>query len=632
MGTSLSVSGTANYIVAGVVRTDSGVLTLAYFAPSGRIIVSSTELVNAMVLEYQHPDSFIAGGLRLNDNLGTHAYLVRVNALFGSVRYGVRYPPVDSLYPDNTVGNRRLLSKTARFDSVSKGIVRVGNDVYMIVDAVQTFGNVTGRTSLSVIKADIATGEILQQVHVSSRNASISCSAITTSSTQLYFIIACSLQRHTLDDESVVISTDLRLSFSKLPVGFDVQEYVLFTPKRVAFQNFALPVSTKSTQIVATSYRFSTADGVPTPQPTVLSTERPTVLQSSAPSGQPSSSPTAGPSVSPQPTSQPSSSGPTNTYKPTVKPTQRPNRVPSKQPTVSPTVKPTIKPTIKPTEGPSIFPSTQPSPIRTTAPTRNPAGTIQPTLRSTSKPSLKPTPAPSTAPSAALLAATAGYREERANSPVMILVYIVSGLTALWCIYKLLICYLHARQKQKRNRKMQEELDTIPVSTSDQPVHQPHLPTERALRAASNTHTPRGAYATGTPISTNKSNPGRDALRGGVGSSSSDSSVVLSSLHSSEMSDISYSVYSDEQGVEESSSVSHLPRSKESIMEEGGDQDSSMSDNVNSNGNSKESNIDADFASSAASDFASSAASESNGTQGSASCNSGIVSDASSYY
>eukprot|EP01032_Pedospumella_encystans_P008530 gene8530-10115_t len=304
--------------------------------------------------------------------------------------------------------------------------------------------------------------------------------------------------------------------------------------------------STKSTNVITTKYRFSTADGVPTLRPTVSPTLQPTVLKSSPPSGPPSSSPTSTPSVSPQPTSHPSSSGPTNTYKPTVKPTQRPSRAPSKQPTVLPTVKPSITPTKRPSQGPSVFFSTQPSPGSTAAPTLKP--TIQPTCRSTTMPTLRPTSSPSTSPSAELIVAGAGYREERLDSPVMILVYVLTGLTGIW--------------------------------------------TQRA-----STVTSHGAYAIGTPIGANASTPKMIALQGAVQSDSGSSSVVLSSLHSSEMSDISNSVYSDEQYSEENSSFLQLPQSEESLMEEGGDQHSQgCSINGSSGGSGDDKQSDENFA------------------------------------
>ena len=144
----------------------------------------------------------------------------------------------------------------------------------------------------------------------------------------------------------------------------------------------------------------------------------------------------------------------------------------------------------------------------------------------------------------------------------MILVYVVTCLTGIWCAYKMLNCYQYTLQKRKRSRKMQAELDSIQVGVADQPAHQPHLPSPRTQRVSKVTS--HGAYAIGISIGANASTSKMIALQGAVQSDSGSSSVVLSSLHSSEMSDISNSVYSDEQ----------LPQSEESFMEEGGDQHS----------------------------------------------------------
>ena len=70
---------------------------------------------------------------------------------------------------------------------------------------------------------------------------------------------------------------------------------------------------------------------------------------------------------------------------------------------------------------------------------------------------------------------------------------------------------------------------------------------------------PRGAYATSRPN-----------VPDVVGSDAS-SSVAVSSLRSSEISALSCSVYSDEPSFSEFSSQTEFTRSKESIMEEGGE-------------------------------------------------------------
>lgn len=193
-------------------------------------------------------------------------------------------------------------------------------------------------------------------------------------------------------------------------------------------------------------------------------------------------------------------------------------------------------------------------------------------------PSARPTRAPSANPTVTLAAASASYKKEESNSPVMILVYILTGLTGLWCVYKMLQCYQQALQKQKRARKLRAELDTIPIAVSPPPSHKPHLPEQRKARGASTGGGSRGAYANRAHIGAHGAHGAyantkvNDAVPNVTRSSDSSSSVLLSSLHSSEMSELSYStgMNSDEQYSEDPSSRSNFSRSAESIMEEGG--------------------------------------------------------------
>jgi len=53
-----------------------------YIAPTSGNILNSAELVNAMVLEPLNPDSFLAGGLQLNDGNGVQGYLLSVNSIY----------------------------------------------------------------------------------------------------------------------------------------------------------------------------------------------------------------------------------------------------------------------------------------------------------------------------------------------------------------------------------------------------------------------------------------------------------------------------------------------------------------------------------------------------------------------
>eukprot|EP01032_Pedospumella_encystans_P039161 gene39161-biopygen2852 len=168
-GTSVSATGAVNSIVAGVVRTDSGKLTLMRVVPASGSILNTAELVNAMALEDSQPDSFIAGGLKLSgDDTGLHAYLLRVNALFGAVLYGTRYRATSSVTgADVTLigNNRRVMSEVNAFSSLTRGMVRIDSTLYMIVDVIQN----VNKSSVTVMHLDMQTGLILQQVHLVAR-------------------------------------------------------------------------------------------------------------------------------------------------------------------------------------------------------------------------------------------------------------------------------------------------------------------------------------------------------------------------------------------------------------------------------------------------------------------------------
>lgn len=68
-------------------RTDSGIISAMYIAPTSGSILNSAELVNAIVLEHVKADTFIAGGLKLSDGAGMHAYVVRAPILCSTPCY-----------------------------------------------------------------------------------------------------------------------------------------------------------------------------------------------------------------------------------------------------------------------------------------------------------------------------------------------------------------------------------------------------------------------------------------------------------------------------------------------------------------------------------------------------------------
>eukprot|EP01032_Pedospumella_encystans_P039237 gene39237-biopygen23743 len=88
-------------------------MTAMYLTPVSGTILNSADLVNAMALEYEHPDMFITGGLELSNGVGLHAYLLRVNALLGVVKFGM-------MYHASTFETRRNLLEGNTMNSVTK--------------------------------------------------------------------------------------------------------------------------------------------------------------------------------------------------------------------------------------------------------------------------------------------------------------------------------------------------------------------------------------------------------------------------------------------------------------------------------------------------------------------------------
>ena len=628
-GSCVSTTG-VHYIYAGMVRSDTGVMTGMYIAPTSGSIRNSAELVNTMALEYENPDSFIAGGLQQSDDAGMQAYLVCVNSLYRKVIFSVRY------VLRNTVHNARmLLEGNPSASSSVRGMVCVEKSLYLVVnrEAVDTAGT---RYSSSILRTDILSGNIHQQVHIQSHNASIQCTEITAAG--LFLVIACAVQRPQNTTQSFVISVNRAFTFSKLPEGFTRVEENVFVAENIEFKGTVLPLTMSSDNMIPTAYTFTTEGGSSTLLPSIVSSERPSPQPSSAPSSQPSSSPTAAPSVSPQPTSQPSSSGPTNTYKPTVKPTQRPSSMPSKVPTVLPTVNPTMAPTSRPTVKPSVRPSTHPSIAPSTAPTHT--ITRRPTFTVTSKPSLRRSTTPTQMPSSATLAG-----ERKANrdlsQPELIVGFIMGACLLLWCgyhVYNWNTARLidvqknwQAREFRMQGRRLLAEqpphgfdlpgrlamykkihgadyidemrtklaTDSLVRQKGSVDVKKPHVTKKNEKRGAyldsvheyntqDNTvpfcwymdgNVVSGAYANSAPMqgmhidqsaffgfATGNVNPPNSVCSDDSGS------LELSSVHSSEMEEVEYSVHLNERSVEALHHALNLPasRSRENMIEEGG--------------------------------------------------------------
>ena len=444
-GTCVSTTG-INYIYAGMVRSDSGVMTGMYIAPSSGSILNGAGLVNAMALEYVNPDSFIAGGLQLSDGAGLQAYLLCVNSLYRRVIYGMRYILNSLTY------SRRILLEDSTLTSAVQGMVLVEEILYLVV-VTKYASQSTATGMVSVLGTDMTTGKIEQQVHIYSLNASIQCADIISAGPSL--ILACTIQYPGNITQAVILAVNRELDFSKLPAGFKRLEENLFTTEKIDFKGTVLPMMMSSDDRKTTEYTFNTADRYPTINPSETVTRLPSSQPTRAPSGQPSSSPTSAPSVSPQPTSQPSSSGPTNTYKPTKEPTHRPTPRPSMTPTVQPshafttasTVQPSVLPTLSPSANPNATPSsTEPTPAATKKPTRHP------TVRSTR--------VPTSTPSVTTTIPNTGFKEQklyRAREST-ILGQVVGGLLVLWILYHLYRWWLSKVRKVKEDKKRMKEM------------------------------------------------------------------------------------------------------------------------------------------------------------------------------
>lgn len=160
---------------------------------------------------------------------------------------------------------------------------------------------------------------------------------------------------------------------------------------------------------------------------------------------------------------------------------------------------------------------------------------------------------------------------------MLIFGYVLGGLTGLWCVHRLLICVYYASNQVKKKIRLQAELDLIQPSLTAQPQHNPHQPAfadalEPTSGANCQYNAQRGAYANS-----------KNFIPNSVGSVSS-SSIVLSSLHSSEVSGLIYDEYSGQSASNSNNSQSQQTKSWESIMEEGvqGDAVDSDSESVES--------------------------------------------------
>jgi len=543
-------------IVAGMLRTDTGSLGAMVLSPVSNVFVSASELVNAMTMEYKRPDSFVAGGMLLDDDAGMHAYVIRVNALFYTVQYCVRYRSGGG-------GGRRALAGEPLSRSVMRGVVHVDDALFVVVD--YTTYTTYNASSVVVMQLDAGSGVILKQICLGAPNSSFSCNSIAI--TGDLFAVVCRKS----PNSSVVINFDRELTFSALPKGVVRMGNGFLRSEPVQMQRSVLSVTSTKANVAMSTYTFS-ADGdrAPTRKPTVAPSPVSTTPPSSNPSSQPSSSPTTVPTLSARPTSQPSSASPSTSHKPSTAPTPAPSVLPSTLPTPAPSQKPTSKPTTPPTVRPSTAPTVHPSVLPSQRPTRSSSA------RPTRSPGLT-APSATVSPSSVPTDIIAPDDSHRGGLPSFVVgASIGSGLGVLvigYALYK----YMQRRDElQGRVRRMkvyfteqaalvesarrarEAELARDAARAADRTAERAARRIERNERMAGVAERRNvGAYMNAPQQQAEE----RALMSASARSSVSTPSVVISSLRSSDNESSMYSAHSD--------NLQYESRSAESAMEEG---------------------------------------------------------------
>jgi hypothetical protein len=392
-------TGATISIVGGWFHSELGrMYNMISMVPRTGAILKTTDLVLGLAVEEVSLDTIVTGGISVGA-VGdiaqgrVIAYILRFNALFQSVAYGMRYVPV-----------------SAGDYSIGKAVLSVGSHLFLVCDAFDAQRN---QTQLGVLKVDVATGSIVKQVQVAGP-ANVTCSSVVLSRGLL--TIACGV-REGLLLKPLIFTVDQDLTFKRLLSGYQrvVTNVVQAVPLEVVASVIAV---TQSTSTVATSsgaFNSSTKlvqssaapTKLPTHSPTRMPTRTPTVIQptgqpssqpSAHPSWQPTSRPTAAPSVSPAPTAVPSTATPTSTHRPSGQPSNQPSAGPTGQPVSAlsgqpstftsgqptgqpigdPSAQPSRQPLSQPTGQPSVFPTSQPSAAPTCEPAADP--TSQPSV------------------------------------------------------------------------------------------------------------------------------------------------------------------------------------------------------------------------------------------------------------
>jgi len=380
-GTSVGSTGAATkYIVAGWLRADTGQMATAIgITPlSGGRIVSDVNLVTAMALESTGPDSFMAGGLQLNDGARQCMYIVRANAMYQMVQYGMRYIPTQQ-------HNIRSSPVSNIHSSVARGVALVDKTLFVIGDVEAETSQQHDYTSLAILKLQTSTGSIIKQALVSAPTGDLLCTDIILA--DLLLVVACTVQRNSSTLQSVLIAMDMELTLFKLPPGFTKHGTGTFQAEALPMKITSFAATTSTVHVPMNNSESIHTSQRPSPQPTIALSVAPTELTTACPSAQPTSRPTSVPSISAQPSGRPSTSGPTSSRKPSTAATERPTVAPSALSTQRPSPAPTITPTASLTGQPTVRPSVA-RPGSSVRPSRVP--TAHPTLRAVS-PTTTPT-------------------------------------------------------------------------------------------------------------------------------------------------------------------------------------------------------------------------------------------------
>eukprot|EP01032_Pedospumella_encystans_P007518 gene7518-9015_t len=242
---------TVPVIVAGWVSTSSGVLSAMYITPVGSTITTDKDLVNVIAMVGTGPDSIIAGGLT-GSSVGavTTAYLVRINSLYKTASFGAKY-----------------ISKfNARTRTIVKGMVPEGSAVYLLVNIAPP----TSARTIAVLKVNIATGTILQQMTLSLQSGNVTCSRIIANVLSLHLTCAAQETEHAI--QSLVLATKRDLSFKRLPVNWSRNCTISFTRQLSPFSATAFTAPTASKVIPSLSFTYSTLGQSPTWRPTTAPT------------------------------------------------------------------------------------------------------------------------------------------------------------------------------------------------------------------------------------------------------------------------------------------------------------------------------------------------------------------------